>query len=76
MLFYFHIWLNLAMSLVFWSKVYLSYQKHRDLEERKWELIINSIFALLFSFAFLDLVLTLPKIIELLQIMSKLAGGS
>jgi hypothetical protein len=63
------------MAIVFWSKVYISFQKKRDLEERKWELIINSIFALLFTFALIDLVLTLPKIIEILQMISKLGGG-
>jgi len=75
MIYYFHIWLYLSMAIVFWSKVYISFQKKRDLEERKWELIINSIFALLFTFALIDLVLTLPKIIEILQMISKLGGG-
>jgi hypothetical protein len=75
MLYYFHIWLNLSLALVFWAKVYITFQRHRqDPTERKWDLVINSIFALLFTFALLDLITTLPKIIELLNQISGLVG--
>lgn len=68
MILLFHVWLTLAMSIIFWSKVYITFQKRRqNPEERKADLIINSIFALLFTIAFMDIIMTIPQIAYLLE---------
>ncbi len=66
----------MAMALIFWAKVYLIFQKKRaDPEERKIDLILNTVFALLFTFASIDLFITIPEIIQLLQRIIELTGG-
>lgn len=68
MLLLFHIWLYLSMALIHWAKLYITFQKHRqDPEERKLDLVVNSIFAVLFTVALIDLLLTIPQIIDLLN---------
>lgn len=68
MMFNFHIWLDLAMAIIFFAKLYITFQKKRQSpEERKIDLIINSIFAILFTVALIDLLLTVPQILDLLN---------
>lgn len=76
MLLNFHLWLYLTMSLIFWAKVIITFRQHRqDPNERKWNLILNSTFAVLFTFAFIDLVTTIPQIIKVLIMIRDIAGG-
>ena len=75
MIYYFHIWLYLSMALIFWAKVWITFQKRRNPEERKWDLIINCVFALLFTFALLDLITTLPKIVQIIEQIRNITGG-
>jgi len=75
MLIHYHIWLTLAMGLIHWAKVYLIFQKKRaDPEEKKIDLIVNCTFAILFTFAFMDLFFTLPEIMNLIKIIIQVVG--
>ena len=74
MMFWFHVWLYTSMALVFWAKVYITFKKKRNPEERKWDLIINVVLAMLFTFALIDLALTLPRIFELLKMIGEAVG--
>jgi hypothetical protein len=68
MMLQYHIWLYLSMSIIFWARVYLSFQKRRqDPAERKVDLIVNCIFALLFTIALIDFLMTIPQIINILE---------
>jgi len=63
------------MALIHWAKVYLIFQKKRaDPEEKKIDLIINCIFAILFTFAFMDLFFTLPQIMNLIKGIIEIVG--
>lgn len=76
MIFYYHLWLACVMAVVYWAKVYITYQKRRaEEDEKRLDLVLNAIFALLFTFAFLDLLATLPEIIEILNKIRTLTGG-
>jgi hypothetical protein len=56
------------MAIIFFAKLYITFQKKRQSpEERKIDLIINSIFAILFTVALIDLLLTVPQILDLLN---------
>lgn len=71
----FHIWLEISMALIFWAKVYITFQKKRlDDRERRVDLIIDSIFAILFTFASMDLITTLPEIMDLIIKIKSLTG--
>jgi len=74
MMFWFHIWLYTSMALIFWAKTYITFRKKRNPEERKLDLIINVVFAILFTFALIDLALTLPKVFELLRMLGEVVG--
>jgi hypothetical protein len=55
------------MAIISFAKIYIAFQKKRaNPQERRFDLIVNSIYAVIFSFALIDLLTTLPQIIELL----------
>lgn len=75
MIIYFHLWLTCAVAVVYWAKIYITLQKKRqNPSERKIDLIINSILAVLFTFAFLDIFLTLPEIAKILSLIKQLSN--
>jgi hypothetical protein len=66
----------MAMSVFYWSRVYIIFQRKRqDPDERRWDLIFNSILAVLFTFALIDLMMTIPKILQMLDMIHQLVGG-
>ena len=70
MWFNFHLWIELTMSIVFWGKVFLDIKKHRVSWQEKWmDLALDLFLALVFSIGFVDLFLTLPQIVKLLNIL-------
>jgi hypothetical protein len=66
----------MAMAVFYWMRVYISFQRKRqDPDERRWDLVFNCILALLFTFATIDLIMTIPKIIQILDSIHQLVGG-
>jgi hypothetical protein len=58
------------MSIVWWSKTYISFKKQRlTLKEKALELGLNIFLATLFTIGFIDLFFTIPKIIALKEIL-------
>lgn len=61
------------MAVISWARVYLTLQKKRqNPNERKIDLIFNSIFAILFTFSAIDIFLTLPEIAKVLKMIKEL----
>jgi hypothetical protein len=58
------------MAVIHWAKLYIIFQKKRqNPEEKRLDLIYNSIIAFLFTFATMDILFTLPEIAKLISIL-------
>ena len=56
MLYYYHVFLYLTLTIICWARLYIAFQMKRNLEKRKYEIILWLILAIMFSFGLIDLI--------------------
>ena len=68
-----HVWLTLTMSIVYWSKVYMTLRKRRMDRGEKWiDLALEITLATIFSIAFIDLFFSIPDALKLIALIKGL----